>query len=56
MLALQVGRDLRQCHVRGLLDQRQNHLGACLDPLRAPVAALRLSADSCPSDARPEPT
>ena len=40
MLALQMGRDLRQHHVRGLFDQRQDHLGPCLDPLRAPVATL----------------
>ena len=48
MLALQMGRDLRQHHVRGLFDQRQDRLGPCLDPLRAPVAALRSGADSCP--------
>ena len=41
VLALQMGRDLRQCHVRGLFDQRQDRFGSCLDPLRAPVAALR---------------
>ena len=40
MLALEMGRDLRQGHVRGLFDQRQGRLGSCLDPLRAPVAAL----------------
>ena len=40
MLALQMGRDLRQHHVRSLFDQRQDHLGPCLDPLRAPVATL----------------
>ena len=50
MLALQVGRDLRQHHVRGLFDQRQDRLGPCLDPLRAPVAALRSGPTAARSD------
>ena len=44
VLVFQMGGDLRQHHVRGLVHQCQNHLGPCLDPLRAPVAALRSGA------------
>ena len=41
VLALQMSGDLRQRHIRGLLDQRQNLLAVRLDPMRAVVAALR---------------
>ena len=52
VLALQMSCDLRQGHVRGLFDQRQDRRSLCLDPVRAPVAALRpgpIAACSLPS-------
>ena len=55
MLALQVGRDLRQRHVRGLFDQRQDRLGSCLDPVRAVVAALRSGPTAACSLPGPNP-
>jgi len=45
MRLIQMHGDLAQGDVRLLLNERQNLLGMRLDPMRAPVAALRLGPD-----------